>query len=292
MTRALATFLLAVFFCVAAAAAHGQSDTASTYSEIFYPSGNLRIQGYLYKPDGDGPFPVVIYNHGSRVGNERASVPFQYVGRMLTRAGYVVLVPERRGYGKSDGSIGSQATGMDQSRLIPRLQEETDDVLAAIAYLHTVRFADTSRTGIMGWSFGGIVTMLAISRSTGFLVAINQAGGALTWDGNPYVRSAIIVAAEKAATPTLFMVAENDRTTSSVMTPAEIFKKRGVAHRMVIYQPFTPAQGSKTAAPGHAVFSAQGASVWESDVVQFLGRYLGASALDKRDGAATPGVQH
>jgi hypothetical protein len=84
------------------------------------------------------------------------------------------------------------------------------------------------------------------------------------------------------------MVAKNDRTTSSITTLAEIFEKRGVPHQTVIYEPFTPAQGTRVAAPGHAVFSAQGASVWENDVVQFLGRYLSASALGKRDGAAAP----
>src|SRR5439155_495577 len=105
---------------LAAAAAHGQSEAESTYSEVFYSSGNLRIQAYLYKPEGDGPFPVVIYNHGSRDGRERASVPFQYVGKMLTRAGYVVLVPERRGYGKSDGSMWRQDVGNDPSSLITR----------------------------------------------------------------------------------------------------------------------------------------------------------------------------
>ena len=133
---------------LAAAAAHGQSEAESTYSEVFYSSGNLRIQAYLYKPDGDGPFPVVIYNHGSRDGRERASVPFQYVGKMLTRAGYVALVPERRGYGKSDGSVWRQEVGKDPSRLIPRLQAETDDVLAATDYLRTVRFADARLIGI------------------------------------------------------------------------------------------------------------------------------------------------
>lgn len=290
MMRDRATFLLAVFSCIAAATAHGQS-AESTYSEVFYPSGSLRIQAYLYKPDGDGPFPVVIYNHGSRDGRERASVPFQYVGKMLTRAGYLVLVPERRGYGKSDGSMWWQEAGNDQSRLIARLQAETDDVLAAIDYLRTIRFADASRMGIMGWSFGGIVTMLAVSRSTAFLVAVDQAGGALAWDGNAHLRSVLSAAAEKAATPTLFMVAKNDRTTLSITTLAEIFKNRGVPHRMVIYESFTPAQGTRVTAPGHAVFSAQGASVWESDVVQFLGRYLSASALDKRDDAAAAKAQ-
>jgi dienelactone hydrolase len=289
MMRDQATFLLAAFFCIAAASARAQSETGSAYSEVFYSSGNLRLQAYLYKPDGDGPFPVVIYNHGSRDGRERASVPFQYVGKMLTRAGYLVLVPEHRGYGKSDGSVWWQEVGNDQARLIVRLQAETDDVLAAIDYLRAVKFADISRIGIMGWSFGGIVTMLAASRSTVFLAAVDQAGGALSWDENPVLRSTLIAAARKAATPTLFMVAKNDRTTSSITTLADIFKNRGVPYRMVIYEPFTPAQGTRVAAPGHAVFSAQGASVWESDVVQFLGRYLGASALGKRDGGVEKG---
>jgi carboxymethylenebutenolidase len=291
MTRDRATFLLTAFLCIAAAAAHGQSETDATYSEVFFTSGNLRIQAYLYKPDGDGPFPAVIYNHGSRDGRERTSVPFQYVGKMLTRAGYVVLVPERRGYGKSDGSIWRQEVGNDQSKLVPRLQAETDDVLAGVDYLHTVRFADTSRIGIMGWSFGGIVTMLAVSRSTAFLVAVNQAGGALTWDGNPHLRRVLIAAAERAAAPTLFMVAKNDRTTLSITTLGEIFKKRGVPHRLVIYEPFTPTQGTKVAAPGHALFSVQGTSVWERDVVEFLSRYLSSSALDRPDGAAVPKAQ-
>src|SRR6266545_5244240 len=152
MMRDRATFLLAGFFCTAAAAVHGQSETESTYSEVFYPSGNLRIQAYLYKPDGDGTFPVVIYNHGSRAGRERRSVPFEFIGRLLTRAGYAVLVPERRGYGGSDGLTWSEEVGNDRGqRFIARLQAETDDVLAALDYLRTLPFADTKRIGIMGW---------------------------------------------------------------------------------------------------------------------------------------------
>lgn len=288
MIRNRARFLLAALFCISAAAADAQSDGESEYSEVFYASGNLRIQAYLYKPEGDGPFPVVIYNHGSRAGRERSSVPFEYVGRMLTRAGYVVLVPERRGYGKSDGLAWGEAVGNDQSKWPARFQEETDDVLAAIDYLRTVRSADTSRVGVMGWSFGGIVTMLTVSRSTAFLAAVDQAGGALAWNGNAHVRRMLIEAAEKATTPTLFMVAKNDRTTSSITTLAEVFKTRGVPHRMVIYESFAPVGRSIPGAPGHAVFSAQGTRVWESDVVEFLGRYLAVSASHRRDGAPEP----
>jgi dienelactone hydrolase len=252
------------------------------YSEIFYRSGDLNIQAYLYQPEGAGPFPVVIYNHGSRGGRESDSVPFEYVGAMLTRAGYIVLVPERRGYGKSDGLKRRDGAGRDQSQVVTRLYAETDDVLAAIAYLRTVPSADTNRLGIMGWSFGGIVTMFATSRSAAFAAAVNQAGGALTWDSNAHVRKALLEAAESSTTPTLFMVARNDRTTSSITALAEIFKNRGIAQQTLIYDAFTPERGA-FAAPGHALFSEQGAHVWESDLLQFLGRYLKGAITQRRD---------
>ena len=275
---------LALCIGIMASAAYAQG---AAYTEVFYPSGSLRIQAYLYRPQGDGPFPVVIYNHGSRDGRERESVPFEYVGRMLTSAGYVVLVPERRGYGKSDGAIWWHDVG-DSSQLVARLQAETDDVLAALGYLQTLDFADTKRIAVMGWSFGGIVTMFAASRSGAFAAAVNQAGGALSWDANPSLRAALIAAAEKSATPTLFMVAANDRTTSSITTLADIYKARGIPHRAVIYEPFTPRQG-RPGAPGHALFSAQGTAVWEADVVQFLGHQLRldlpAHAVDNSPGA-------
>src|SRR5438105_2194420 len=133
MIGASRILLLILCLAVLPPSAAAQS-TETRYSEVFYPSGSLRIQAYLYKPEGDGPYPVVIYNHGSRSRRERASVPHEYIGRMLTRAGYAVFIPERRGYGKSDGNIWWQEAGRDGSGLIPRLQAETDDVLAALDY--------------------------------------------------------------------------------------------------------------------------------------------------------------
>jgi len=274
MTRVSATLLLGVLLCLVAAATHSQSAAESTYTEVFYPSGSLRIQAYLYKPAGNGPFSVVIYNHGSRAGRERRSVPFEYIGTLLTRAGYAVLVPERRGYGKSDGPVDT-ATG---ASVVPRLQAEADDVLAALDYVRTLPFVAPKRIGIMGWSYGGIVTMFSVSRSAEFVVAVDQAGGAQSWKGNSVVRSALTDAAEKSTTPTLFLVAENDATTDSITTLAGIYKRREIPHRMVIYEPFTPRQGGVSSGPGHRVFSAQGTHVWEKDVIEFLGRYLGATS--------------
>jgi dienelactone hydrolase len=281
--RVSTILLLGLWLCFVVGTAHGQSPANSPYTEVFYPSGSLRLHAFLYKPEGDGPFPVVIYNHGARTGRPRRPEPNEHIGMLLTRAGYVVLIPDRRGYGDSEGPTLARAIRNDMGqRFVARVEAETDDVFAAVDYLLTLAFADTKRIGIMGYSLGGIVTMFAVSRSSTFAVAINQAGAAGAWDISAPLRSALIAAAEKATTPTLLMVAQNDRSTESITTLGKIFKKRGVPHRVIVYGPFTPQQVSYpdefNTAPGHEVFRAQGVHVWEKDVLEFLGRYLGAAS--------------
>jgi len=263
--------------------AHAQAVSDQTYEEVFYKSGTLKIQAYLYKPGGTGPFPVVIYNHGSRVGRERQSDPHLYIGELLTQAGFAVLVPERRGYGQSDGATWSEGVGSrsgrlredDDHRFIQRLESETDDVLAATEYLRSVPSVDAKRMGIVGWSLGGIITMLAIGRSKEFRAAVDQAGGALTWDRSPALRYALTAAAERATTPVLLLVARNDRTTDSVTTLAARLQARKAPHKLIIYDSFVSSDGRGIAgAAGHRIFSRDGIAIWRNDVIEFLGRYL------------------
>jgi dienelactone hydrolase len=265
------------------------------YTEVFYPSGPLRIQAYLYRPPGSGPFPLVIYNHGSRANRERESWHFSYVGRVLLQSGYAVLVPERRGYGRSDGLTFSEEIGQetgpspvgsrrgtpdpaDSPHFVGRLQAESDDVLAALHFLTTLPFIDRSRLGIMGWSFGGIVTMFTASRSGAFRAAVNQAGGALVWDRSAALRTALLAAASQVHPPVLLMVAENDRTTASVTTLANTLRAHNPATELIIYPPFTPSRNPGNIAPGHLIFSEEGSTSWENDVRTFLAKHLGGGA--------------
>jgi dienelactone hydrolase len=262
------------------------------YSEVFYPSGPLHIQAYLYRPPGNGPFPLVIYNHGSRANRERESWQFSFVGRVFLQSGYAVLVPERRGYGRSDGLTFSEEIGQetgpspagsrrgtpdpaDSPHFIGRLQAESDDVLAALDFLTTLPFIDRSRLGIMGWSFGGIVTMFTVSRSGAFRAAVNQAGGALVWDRSAELRTALLAAASQVRPPVLLMVAENDRTTASVTTLASTLRAHNPATELIIYPPFTPSRNPGNIAPGHLIFSEEGSTIWENDVRTFFAKYLG-----------------
>jgi len=63
------------------------------YRVVFYPSGSLRIQAYLYVPGGQGPFPTVIYNHGSRLGRERMPVAQGYICKWLRRGWLCCICP-------------------------------------------------------------------------------------------------------------------------------------------------------------------------------------------------------
>jgi dienelactone hydrolase len=245
------------------------------YETVFYPSGKLKIEAYVYKPEGAGPFPVVIYNHGSRAERDREEMPFVYVGAMLTASGYAVVVPERRGYGKSDGQTFGEAVGEDRGvRFVRRVQEETDDVLAATDFAKTLPYVDAARMGVMGWSFGGITSVFAASRSATFRVVIDQAGAALTWDRSQEMQKELKEAARTIRVPLLGMVAVNDRTTESVKAVVREVEKHGTTAKLVVYPAFTPRRDPGGTAAGHMIFGVEGWRVWEGDVKEFLGKYL------------------
>jgi carboxymethylenebutenolidase len=245
------------------------------YTEISYQSGGLRIQGYFYQPDGSGPFPTLIYNHGSRAGFERRPIPWVRLAALYVAAGYAVLVPERRGYGQSDGPTWSEVVGRDvDSVLIARLQAETDDVLAAVEYLRSVPSVNTSRLGIAGWSLGGIVTLFAISRSRSFRAAVDQAGGVLMWRFSQALQAALTQAARAVTCPVLLMDAQNDAAPEAIPMLSQVMDAAGLPHRLVMYPPFTPTAQESAVAPGHLLFSAEGLPIWGRDAIGFFDAYL------------------
>src|SRR5215475_5636595 len=63
-------------------------------------AGSRTLSGVLYRPVGLGPFPAVLYNHGSAPGmlNNQA---FEAIGPQFVARGWVFFAPYRRGQGLS-----------------------------------------------------------------------------------------------------------------------------------------------------------------------------------------------
>jgi dipeptidyl aminopeptidase/acylaminoacyl peptidase len=127
--------------------------------KIVYRSrlGDLDIPAFVFEPLTPGAprsRPALVWVHE----NIRGHLYEHYVAyvREATARGYVVIAPEYR------GSIGYGRTVYDA---IDYGGAEVDDVVTAISVL-SERYpqADPARVGIIGWSHGGMIALLAILR--------------------------------------------------------------------------------------------------------------------------------
>lgn len=270
--------MLALLVTVAvASAARAQSDSDPAPETIYYEHDGLRLQAYLFRPQGSGPFPIVIYNHGSRPGEERVEWSAPFVARLLVPEGYAVLVPERRGYGKSGGRTFSEEIGDERGpKYVERLRAETGDAIAAFEHVARDKTSriDPARAALMGYSFGGIVTTLGAAETTRFRAVIVQAPGALSWPKSRELQAAMTDAARRIRVPLQCVVAENDATTDSARAVCDAAKAAGAQTELKIYPPFTPRQPVRAAALGHALFTPLGVSIWGKDAVAFLAAHV------------------
>jgi dipeptidyl aminopeptidase/acylaminoacyl peptidase len=119
---------------------------------IEYPSDGLTITGVMQIPVGEGPFPVIVMNHGffgrsvyrSGDGTDRAS-PY------LAEHGYITLASDYRSWGESDIGASFFYSGL------------VTDVINLINAIPSIPEADSSRIGIWGHSMGGGVTMKVLT---------------------------------------------------------------------------------------------------------------------------------
>ena len=84
----------------ARAAALMPAQPAQAAEEVSFSNGNVQLKGVLYKPGGAGPFPVLLFNHGSAPGmlNRQA---LDKLGPLFVQHGWAFFAPYRRGQGLS-----------------------------------------------------------------------------------------------------------------------------------------------------------------------------------------------
>ena len=123
---------------------------------IRYPARDgMTIPGYVTKPKGEGPFPLVVLPHGGPHVSEVIS--YDEWGQLLASAGYMVLQPGYRmtvGWGKKhfDGGYGEHGGAM---------QDDKDD---GALYLVEQGLVDPDRIAMFGWSYGGYAALVSLSR--------------------------------------------------------------------------------------------------------------------------------
>jgi dipeptidyl aminopeptidase/acylaminoacyl peptidase len=132
---------------------------------ITYRGDGLTISGVMNVPDGKGPFPVLVLNHGYIDPDSYA--PGQGMARehdYLARHGYVVLHTDYRGHASSDND-----KNVDYELRLPYAVDTINAVKAVKS--SKLPFLDKNRVGWLGRSMGGGVTLTALVAQPGLVDA-------------------------------------------------------------------------------------------------------------------------
>ena len=229
-------------------------------NESFLP---VSLQVTVFQPDGPGPFPVVLLNHGKDGGNAHLQNRNRAVNatREFLKRGYAVVAPMRQGFAGSGGA----AVG-DGCNIQGNGEAQAKDVATVVKWIETQPWADTSRMLMAGQSHGGLTTM-AYSQNPhpGFKLFVNFAGGLKHTSGCQWelaLRDAFGGYGKNSKITSIWFYGENDSYfPPPVIAPAfKAFTESGGPGEMVAYGPF--------GVDAHAMFgSADGLDVWLDKVL-------------------------
>lgn len=134
-----------------------ENDPAIEAMAVTFPGQGATIMGYLAKPKGNGPFPIILVCHENRGLTDH----IKDVARRYGKAGYVALAVDllsrQGGTNKVDptqvpGLLGNTA---DTNQFV-------SDFKSGLQYAQTLAYARADRSGMVGYCFGGGVTWRAI----------------------------------------------------------------------------------------------------------------------------------
>ena len=244
----------------------------------------FQFETTLFKPPGDGPFPLLVMNHGKDRGSpaDQHRDRFLALSREFVKRGYAVAVPMRKGFSKSTGTYSDFGCNMKDNG-----QQQADDVQAALDALVKLPYVDRDRIIIAGQSYGGLATVAFGTRHyPGVRGLINFAGG-LRIDGSGCDWKASLVKAvgnygAKSSLPGLWFYGENDSYFNHPLAQRmqAAYQAAGGAAQLVAYGSF------KNDAHG-MVGSRDGVPIWLPETERFL-RSIGMPADEVVAIADTP----
>lgn len=229
----------------------------------------LQFETTIYKPPGEGPFPLLVMNHGKERGKPSAQKRdrFLAMGREFVRRGYAVAVPMRKGFSKSDGIYSDFGCNMHDNGMV-----QADDIEAALRALIKMPWIDHDRVLVAGQSYGGLATLAFGTRPfPGVRGLLNFAGG-LRIDGDFCDwKSALVTAftsyGSRTSLPSLWFYGANDSYFDPVLAQRlqTAYQSAGGSSQLVAFGRF------KSDAHG-LISSRDGVPVWWPETERFLQR--------------------
>jgi pimeloyl-ACP methyl ester carboxylesterase len=204
----------------------------------------IRLEVVLFKPDGDGPFPLVVFNHGSTGSGtirERFTRTWWNFGlaEFFLDKGWMIAFPQRRGRGRSDGlydegfaPLRANGYSCDSTRSLPGADRALTDIEAAVSAL--LRRSDVSHQAILigGNSRGGALSVAYSGKHPDqVLGVINFVGGWIS-EGCGHadqINKTIFQQGASYGLPTLWLYGKDDRYYSIAHSRSnfEAFQKAG-----------------------------------------------------------------
>jgi dienelactone hydrolase len=206
------------------------------------PDPATAAHAVLFRPPGEGPFPLALIAHDStQSAVRRALMPqprYKVLSAWLVARGFAVLVPERPGHGATGGKYLEDQDGCDDANYSRAGHATADSILAALRYLRGQPFIRQHGTIVLGHSAGGwgaLALAAADPKEIATIVAFapGRGGDANDFPGRVCAPHTLIASAaefgEGARIPVLWLVAAND----SYLTPelsrqmADAFRRGG-----------------------------------------------------------------
>ncbi len=154
--RLLSAFAFLTLLSLAFAA---EAAPAPSPRQVDIPLSSGVLHAQLYKPDGDGPFPVVIALHGcgGLAGHsEPVQARYREWAELLLKAGNAVLLPDSY----ASRELGPQCR-VKERRILAR-RERVADSMASREWLVQQPWAARDRISLMGWANGASALLWAV----------------------------------------------------------------------------------------------------------------------------------
>ena len=244
-----AAAVLAVLGMQAAAAqpslgAQGAEGEPSRLQQWLVPSPDPGHPAHavLFRPPGDGPFPLALIAHATTQNVlRRAQMPqpeYRALAQFLVARGFAVLVPERPGHGATGGKYLEDQGGCDEADYAKSGRATADEIAAAMGYARKQPFIRPEGTVVIGHSAGAWGALALAGENPGDVVAIvafapGRGGRANDLPNQVCAPHSLISAAGEfgkgARVPVTWLVATNDSYFSPALSRqlADAFRNGG-----------------------------------------------------------------